>query len=73
MRRILVALTCLVLLTAALPARAAESPPRSAPAEIVRAFEGLWDLLSQVFTRGGDMDPNGLSDGDRGGTMDPSG
>ncbi len=72
MRRILVALTCLVLFAAALPARAGESPPRSASAEIVRAFEGLWNLLSQVFTRGGDMDPNGLQE-DLGGDMDPDG
>ncbi len=73
MRRILVALACLALLaSAALPARAAESPLRSAVAEVGRVFEGLWGLLSEVFTLGGDMDPNGLH-GDRGGTMDPDG
>ena len=73
MRRILVALACFVLLAgAALPAQAAESPLRSAAAEIGRAFAGLWGLLSEVFTLGGDMDPNGLT-GERGGTMDPNG
>lgn len=74
MRRILLVLLSLVLLAAAAPARAAESPPRFATAEIGRVFEDLWDLVSTVFTLGGTMDPDGLQgQGDRGGTMDPNG
>jgi hypothetical protein len=76
MRRIpLVLLSLALLAAAARPARAAELPLRSAPAEILRVWEGLWDLLAAVFTRGGTMDPNGgeSSQGDRGGTMDPDG
>jgi len=40
-----------------------------------RIFEGFWDVLFILFTRGGTMDPNGLegTGGDLGGTMDPDG
>ena len=39
----------------------------------IALFEGLWKLVASLFDLGGDMDPDGLSEGDLGGTMDPDG
>lgn len=39
----------------------------------IALFEGLWKLVASLFALGGTMDPDGLSEGDLGGDMDPNG
>jgi hypothetical protein len=76
MRRIPAVLLILVLLAGtALPARAAESPPRS-PIDAAQVFADLWHLFLSLFADlGSDMDSDGLpsSNGDLGSEMDPDG